>query len=289
METIKAKGISLHIGLNVVDPKHYDGWSGPLQACEYDANDMKELAEDQGFSASTLLTKQTTRDAVKEAINSAAKSLDKGDIFFLTYSGHGGVVFDWNQDEEDLQDETWCLYDGQLIDDELYALWSKFASGVRILMLSDSCHSGTVARFVAHDPWSAGASDPAANAFLSPNSDRGPAPRVMPIGVAARTYRKNRGFYDDLQSTYKGEDKANVNASVLLISGCQDNQYSMDGAFNGLFTGTLLRVWKKGKFEGNYRRFHQRILGRMPTTQSPNYYKVGVSNPDFEAQKPFTI
>ena len=49
-------------------------------------------------------------------------------------------------DEADKQDETWCLYDGQLIDDELYFELSKFAPGVRILVLSDSCHSGTVVR-----------------------------------------------------------------------------------------------------------------------------------------------
>jgi hypothetical protein len=36
-----------------------------------------------------------------------------------------------------------------------------------------------------------------------------------------------------------------IKAPVLLISGCQDNQYSADGAFNGLFTSQLLTVWKE--------------------------------------------
>ena len=39
-----------------------------------------------------------------------------------------------------------ACYDGQLIDDELYLELSRFGAGVRILVLSDSCHSGTVAR-----------------------------------------------------------------------------------------------------------------------------------------------
>jgi len=39
-ERIMAKGIALHIGLNSVDPHKYEGWSGPLSACEADANDM---------------------------------------------------------------------------------------------------------------------------------------------------------------------------------------------------------------------------------------------------------
>ena len=39
-----------------------------------------------------------------------------------------------------------AAFDGQLIDDELYFELSKFASGVRVLVLSDSCYSGTVTR-----------------------------------------------------------------------------------------------------------------------------------------------
>ena len=47
------------------------------------------------------------------------------------------------------------LYDRQLIDDELYQLWSAFTAKVRIVMLSDSCHSGTVAKPMAGRPRSA--------------------------------------------------------------------------------------------------------------------------------------
>ena len=45
-----AKGSSLHIGLNSVDPQHYEGWSGPLNACEADANDMVDLANTRSFA-----------------------------------------------------------------------------------------------------------------------------------------------------------------------------------------------------------------------------------------------
>ena len=44
-------------------------------------------------------------------------------LFPLTFSGHGGQVDDVSRDEDDLgdqadkQDETWCLFDAQLIDD----------------------------------------------------------------------------------------------------------------------------------------------------------------------------
>lgn len=52
-------GISLHIGLNAVDPQHYQGWSGVLAACELDANDMTMIAKKAGFQPTTLLTKKS--------------------------------------------------------------------------------------------------------------------------------------------------------------------------------------------------------------------------------------
>jgi metacaspase-1 len=139
-------GISLHIGLNAVDPQHYQGWSGVLAACELDANDMTMIAKKAGFQPTTLLTKKASRQAVTNALTDASRALKAGDIFFLTYSGHGGQVPDTDGDEPDGLDETWCLFDGELIDDEIYHYLGLFAAGVRILVLSDSCHSGSVTR-----------------------------------------------------------------------------------------------------------------------------------------------
>ncbi|MEW9575440.1 caspase family protein [Bacillus toyonensis] len=73
------------------------------------------------------------------------------------------------------------------------------------------------------------------------------------------------------------------------MSGCQDNQTSADGAFNGLFTGTLLSVWKNGLFEGNYKSFYKKILDLMPPDQTPNYIDIGKKNLTFDNQKPFVI
>jgi len=73
----------------------------------------------------------------------------------------------------------------------------------------------------------------------------------------------------------------------LLISGCQDNQFSYDGEENGLFTGTLLQVWDDGKFRGNYRDFRKGIARLMPPEQTPNLMKMGAKNPFFENERPF--
>ena len=138
-------GISLHIGLNAVDPKQYSGWSGKLWGCEFDAEDMRAIAKKHGFATRLRLTKSAIRNKILSDLKRAAKKLRRNDIFFLSYSGHGGQVPNTGNDfEPDGFDETWCLYDGELIDDELYAALANFAAGVRIFVLSDSCHSGTV-------------------------------------------------------------------------------------------------------------------------------------------------
>jgi hypothetical protein len=271
-----AKGLSLHIGLNSVDPDHYQGWSGELLACELDANDMGLIAKSQSFAPKTLLTRQATRDAVTKALTAIAGKLNSGDTFFLSYSGHGGQLPDVDGDERDALDETWCLYDGELLDDEIFFYLGRFDKGVRIIVLSDSCHSGSVLK----------------EAFLM-EAARKTSPvryRCMPFGVPQRVYLANQDFYNGLGSDPKNKDaQKKVKASALLISGCQDNQLSSDGEFNGLFTAKLKQVWNGGKFDKNYSAFHKAIGDIMPMEQTPNLFKVGVGNAMFEAEKPFTI
>jgi hypothetical protein len=274
--------MALTIGLNSVDPKHYAGWSGPLAACEADALDMADIAKAKKMKTETLLTKSATRAKVLGGIRKATKALKSGDLFLLSYSGHGGQVPDKNADEADHEDETWCLFDGELLDDELNAELASFAPGVRVLVFSDSCHSGTVTKVAFYQALR--------SASVSPLSDEPLRYRAMPPDVALATYRRNRKFYDDLQKS-PGSKKGlrDVGATVLLISGCQDNQLSSDGTFNGLFTGTMLRVWNDGKFKGNYKQFLSGILKSMPPAQTPNYFLVGAANGVFEKQTPFTV
>ena len=96
----KARALSLHIGLNTVSASAYGGWTGPLAACEFDANDLAALARKQGMKATVLLTNKGTRANTLAGIRNAAKSLRAGDLFFLTYSGHGGQVPDVTGEEE---------------------------------------------------------------------------------------------------------------------------------------------------------------------------------------------
>jgi hypothetical protein len=278
-----AKGISIHIGLNTVDPAHYNGWDGQLQACEYDAKDMQKIAEGKGFDSTIMLSKEATAEAVAEAIRRAASELDKGDLLFLTYSGHGGQVPDTSSDETgDATDETWVLYDRQLVDDELFSLWAGFEPGVRIFVLSDSCHSGSVTR----DLFDALVPQIVEKGMVD---DASPRTKELPRDVQDATYRANEELYRQIQSSHESGGDVDVRASVILISGCQDNQLSLDGDRNGLFTQTLLGVWDDGSWQGGHRKFWKAIGAKMPPTQSPNFFRTGARDPKFRRQTPLTI
>lgn len=147
---------------------------------------MAAIATGLGYEPTILLTSEATSAAVIDAMSAAAGRLAEGDTFWVTYSGHGGQVRDTNGDEAerdhgefgetaDTTDETWCLYDRQLIDDELWALWARFPAGGRILVLSDSCHSGTVTREL-----------PDWDEVLAQGGGPLPRNRAMPRAVALR-------------------------------------------------------------------------------------------------------
>lgn len=292
--TKKAQAMSLHIGIDEVSASAYAGWTGPLAACESDAKDMQTIAKAKGIKSTVLLTKKGSRANVLAAFRKAAKALVAGDLFWVSYSGHGGQVPDVSGDEADKQDETWCLYDGQLIDDELYYELSRFKTGVRILVFSDSCHSGTVTR--------AGPPQPGTPHLR---------PKLMPRAVAMRAYSEHKDFYDKIQRDVAKAAGARVsdpdtalanvavstrltaivkkfNPAVILVSGCQDNQTAMDGDHNGAFTEQLLKTWNHGAFSGNYAQFHARIRAGLPGTQSPNLFTLGPAG-TFLAQAPFTV
>lgn len=269
---------SLHIGLNAVDPRSY-GAAFELTACEADAVDMRALAQSRGSEANTLLTEQATCDAVLQAMKGAAADLVPGDLYFLTYSGHGGQVPDLDGDEDDFLDETWCLFDSQLRDDDINTGLASFAEGVRILILSDSCHSGSVSRGVARRR----------DANLV-SSGPGKSKR-LPLASTVREFENHENQYRNRN----GLPPSAVGATGALISGCQDDQESKDGDVNGAFTGAFLSVWDGGTFSGDHRKLHEAValtLRNQHFVQVPNLRTLskddGAYN-EFLAQSPLTV
>jgi len=286
LERAKPKGISLHIGLNRVDPIHYASWKGELENCENDARDMETIARSQGFATQSLLTKAASSSALLDAIEKAATELYEDDFFLLTYSGHGGQINDAGNDEPDGLNETWVLFDRQLIDDELYTAWSLFRPSVRIFVLSDSCSGGTLTKELFLEPASY---IPRLESRVRASTGANLRPKFLPPDVQAKIYRERATLYDDIRKKTPRRENVNLGCSVILMSACQDNQVAMEGRKNGLFTEALLRVWNKGKFRGGYHHFRNEIASIMPPTQSPKYTIVGHRERTFEHQRPFSV
>ncbi|MGW2088622.1 caspase family protein [Streptomyces sp. NPDC001880] len=283
-----AQGMSIHIGLNKVDPTKYNGWDGTLVACENDARDMDQLAKAAGIQDRVmLLSAQATVDAITTELRKAARLLTSGDFLLFTYSGHGGQVPDLNgpEDEPDRLDETMCFFDREYIDDELYREFGEFAEGVRILCLLDCCHSGSGIR--VREILTPEAME---KQFQTTDPDQvETTSRLMPLDKQVEMYERDKEFFDNIQRKLNAKDYRELGATTLLISACQDNQLAADGLRNGLFTAVLLEVWNGGGFTGGYNAFHRAILKRMPATQSPNLFVTGRTNNRFLRQTPFTV
>jgi metacaspase-1 len=284
-----SKRKSLHIGLNHVDPREYGGWDGELSGCINDANDMQAIAISQGFDAEQLIDGAATIEAVKDNLDAYAGELQAGDFLFLTYSGHGGQVPDQNGDEDDGYDETWCLYDSELVDDSLYGALCSFKAGVRIFIMSDSCHSETVARRLPGEARIGVREE--RRAFVELKS--GPRSKRAPLEATMAEYDKNKDKYEAQKTWWTptqmpGKDSP---AKVVLISGCLDEQTSMDGNGNGAFTEAFLKVWKKNGngYRKTYKDLQLDVRAAIENSeQLPGFFAYGVDVDSMKAQMPFS-
>ena len=266
------KGYGLLVGLNQVNPDHYEGWKGWLSCCENDVESIATILTKEGYTnIDTLLTKNATRENVSKALEHAAEIVNSGETFLLYYSGHGSYLTDEEEEEDDKQDETWCLYNGQMLDDEIYSYWDKFKKDVKILMISDSCHSGTIFKALPDKEYN--------------------MPKSMPWELREQVYIKHKDLYKPLMDHKRKRNRAHINisASILLLSACQDNQQAMAGNTNSLFTRTLIDLYGDPSICKNYEDYYLHVKEKINRIQTPNYAVLGIKNDAFEAQKPFKI
>lgn len=130
-------------GLTAVDPKTYGGWSGACPGCDVDSETFFAMCEEKGAQSLLFQNEYATKSNLMTAARAAWADMKPGDLFIFYISGHGGQKTDVDGDEEDGQDETLCLWDGQFSDDILRDLWDEVPAGVRVFFVTDTCHSGT--------------------------------------------------------------------------------------------------------------------------------------------------
>jgi subtilisin family serine protease len=281
---------SLHIGLNQVDPNHYSGWNGQLFCCENDALFYNEMAEKAGITDRKLLlssgspgSEMPTSANLSKYLDHYSKTLKSGDFFLITYSGHGGQIKDLNFDEQDLVDETWCLFDRQYIDDELWEHFNRFEKGVRVLIISDSCHSGTVSKVIdsSKDLEVEGLMT---DIFKKMNLVTRNAPR----DITFATYQTHKDEY--YVPTHKPlVVREDVGATVLLLAACRDEEKASEWDGFGLFTSTIRKTLMNGKDISSYEDWHQKILKQIPAIQTPTLFAYGSGADLFRKEKIFQI
>jgi hypothetical protein len=255
---------ALCIGIN-----NYPGTHMDLQGCVNDANDWAGVLTERGFKVSKLLDDQATKAAMIDAMAALIGKGAKGDTLVITFSGHGTYQPDTDGDEADGLDEALCPYDLQtkgeaLTDDEIRNLFLTRKAGVRIVLLSDSCHSGTVTR--------------AAKA----EKDADSRPRFMPMGnwLPEKLLPKNRS--GKVATTMVGAAGTTPffgaysnKLGDLLISGCKEgpNNFSYDakikGRFNGAFTYYALKALGSMKEGATYADWHKAIAKYLPSASYP--------------------
>lgn len=269
---------ALAIGLNTVSPAAYGEALPDLRVCEADARAMLDIAQKQEFDECTsLLGPKATVAAVRAALKRAATITGPKDLFVISYSGHGSLAEDESGDEQ--YDQTWCLYDGQIIDDELAQAWAAFPEGARIVVISDSCHSGSIIK--VNTPQSASS---------QPWLEKG-VPAELQKRLTAQWGAPWRLLPPSTTTLQK------VKAAVLSLSACQDyaKAYVLTGHDHSLFTRHLLAVWDKGAFMGSHAVFHNRIHPLVKTeaqtsqlNQETNKLPLGKNTAVLEAQRPWT-
>ncbi len=241
---------ALCIGIN-----DYPGTQNDLSGCVNDANDWAAELTGRGYAVSKLIEAQASLAGMTAGLQGFIGSAVSGDTLIITYSGHGTWVPDSSGDEPDGRDEGLCPWDigsaGPLLDDEIRSMFGQRAAGVRIVLISDSCHSGSVTRGDDSDldPGGARARFLPLEAWMS--AAELPSPGKRPPGLISGLRRS-------------GGD--------LLLAGCLDTQYSWDTSFkgrpNGAFTYYALKTLRENK-PTTYAAWFNAIRTYLPTNRLP--------------------
>lgn len=128
------------------------GNGNDLRGCINDVNLAEEKLLPEGFQIRKFLDSKVTSKRVLMEIEYVITHSQRGDIIYIHYSGHGTLARDINGDEVSGYDQAWYLYDGLLIDDQLHAVLSKIPEGVTVILVIDSCHSGSSTRNNSYKP-----------------------------------------------------------------------------------------------------------------------------------------
>lgn len=133
--------------------------SSQLNGAVNDAARMARIAEEswgfRGGDIKILRDEEATAVAIRESLKSwIADGTKPGDRALIYFSGHGYFIDDEDGDESDGRDEVLVASDARfnngkwenlIVDDEIERMLRALA-GRSVMLIADSCHSGTIER-----------------------------------------------------------------------------------------------------------------------------------------------
>lgn len=248
----------LLIGNDILNVDHY-GSDYRLNAPQNDINSLSHICSIERIDIGQPLINHSAQSVISH-LDNLSRECRSGDFLLIYFSGHGTQFPDSHRVENDGLNESWCLWDRCLVDNEINNILANFNAGVWILIISDSCHSGSVAE-------------------LRPSSYDGRKNKAV-SGV----YERNRNFYDNiLAGKPEIED---VSPSVILLSACQENELATEFGGRSEYTTAMMDVWNHGNFKGGYDRFTYEI-GRKTPGKTPSLNMYGNNDIRFLNSRPF--
>ncbi|HEX8142628.1 MAG TPA: caspase family protein [Pyrinomonadaceae bacterium] len=223
------------------------GQDNDLRGCVNDANDWaRMLKEHYDFTdIQQLLDAKATKANIISGLKNLLKGAKAGDVLVFTNASHGTYQAETGGDEANY-DEAICPYDTDsnlLLDDELRELFTGLPKDVRLTVISDSCHSGSVTRVKVNEY--------RRNRQLNPRvwGGRELTPEQL------RAARSNKEMYPE------------SGMKEILLSGCKSNQTSADAFINNDYHGAMsyfaLKAITDAKYKLTYADLHKRLLSLL--------------------------
>jgi hypothetical protein len=247
------------------------GDENDLQGCVNDANDWASLLKNHfDFTdVKQLLNADATKAKVITGIKDLLNGAKAGDILVFTNASHGTYLADTDGDE-DKYDEAICPYDTDsnlLVDDELRNLFKNIPKDVRLSVISDSCHSGSVTRVMVNEY--------RRNRQLNPRVFGGKE-------LSPEQLRAARG---------KKEKYPESGMKEILLSGCKSNQTSADAYINNDYHGAMSYHAIKAITDANYSLTYANLRQRLVSLlEDENYDQVPQleGTDEFKSRRIFT-
>jgi len=257
------KGRLLTINLNRVSPLSYNGWNGELSDTDTDAGNIQLALHN--FEITELKDSTASISNVIHAIYDLAQETKAGDLAVIYYSGHGAESYDTVQEENGFNfDQAWCLFDGLFKDNQVKQCLSFFKKGTRVVLISDSCHSGSMYK-----------SGIIQNNYII---------KAIPKTVQGNLTPTNEAITILMQ--LKAASK--IECALKYFGGCQENQYSFSTGSGGLFTKAFLKTLFSNPNHPYY-TLYKKLLAEMPQNQTPSYYNNKKSDKLFDTKKAFWV